>query len=90
MPPLLMLMLPEGGRIPVDDPTGHFELESKSFEYSGRGFALMKWGGQLKMFVHYPHSLPLSGGCDPSASPIGEVFVGCLRSSGGGSLWKKA
>ena len=43
------------GRIPVDNPTGHFELamidESKSLEYSGRGFALMKWGGQMKIFV---------------------------------------
>ena len=51
----LMLILAEGGRIPVDNPAGHFELamidESKSLEYSGRGFALMKWGGQMKMFV---------------------------------------
>ena len=51
----LMLILAEGGRIPVDNPTGHFELamidESKSLEYSGRGFALMKWGGSMKIFV---------------------------------------
>ncbi len=51
----LMLVLAEGGRIPVDNPSGHFELamidESKSLEYSGRGFALMKWGGQMKFFV---------------------------------------
>ncbi len=51
----LMLILAEGGRIPVDNPTGHFELamidESKSLEYSGRGLALMKWGGQMKVFV---------------------------------------
>jgi formate hydrogenlyase subunit 4 len=50
-----MLILAEGGRIPVDNPTGHFELamidESKSLEYSGRGFALVKWGGQMKFFV---------------------------------------
>lgn len=50
-----MLILAEGGRIPVDNPSGHFELamidESKSLEYSGRGFALMKWGGQMKFFV---------------------------------------
>ena len=25
--------------------------ESKSLEYSGRGMALMKWGGQMKLFV---------------------------------------
>jgi len=51
----VMLILAEGGRIPVDNPAGHFELamidESKSLEYSGRGFALMKWGGQMKFFV---------------------------------------
>lgn len=50
-----MLILAEGGRIPVDNPTGHFELamidESKSLEYSGRGFALVKWGSHMKFFV---------------------------------------
>jgi len=50
-----MLILAEGGRIPVDNPSGHFELamidESKSLEYSGRGFALIKWGGYMKFFV---------------------------------------
>ncbi len=51
----LMLILAEGGRIPVDNPSGHFELamidESKSLEYSGRAFALVKWGGYMKKFV---------------------------------------
>jgi formate hydrogenlyase subunit 4 len=51
----VMLILAEGGRIPVDNPTGHFELamidESKSLEYSGRGMALVKWGGSMKFFV---------------------------------------
>ncbi|MGH7986549.1 MAG: respiratory chain complex I subunit 1 family protein [Candidatus Binataceae bacterium] len=51
----IMLILAEGGRIPVDNPSGHFELamidESKSLEYSGTGAALMKWGGQMKFFV---------------------------------------
>jgi formate hydrogenlyase subunit 4 len=51
----LMLVLAESGRIPVDNPTGHFELamidESKGLEYSGRGAALMKWGGAMKFFV---------------------------------------
>jgi len=51
----LMLILAETGRIPVDNPSGHFELamidESKSLEYSGSGAALMKWGGYMKMFV---------------------------------------
>lgn len=51
----LMLILAEGGKIPVDNPSGHFELamidESKGLEYSGRGAALMKWGGQMKFLV---------------------------------------
>ena len=50
-----MLILAEGGRIPVDNPSGHFELamidESKGLEYSGPPAALMKWGGQMKFFV---------------------------------------
>ena len=50
-----MLILAEGGRIPVDNPTGHFELamidESKGLEYAGRGAALMNWGGQMKFLV---------------------------------------
>lgn len=51
----LMLIIAEAGRIPVDNPSGHFELamidESKCLEYSGRGAALMKWGGSMKFFV---------------------------------------
>jgi formate hydrogenlyase subunit 4 len=51
----IMLIIAEAGRIPVDNPTGHFELamidESKSLEYSGTGMALMKWGGQMKLLV---------------------------------------
>jgi formate hydrogenlyase subunit 4 len=51
----LMLIIAEAGRIPVDNPSGHFELamidESKGLEYSGRGAALMKWGGSMKFFV---------------------------------------
>jgi formate hydrogenlyase subunit 4 len=51
----LMLILAESGRIPVDNPSGHFELamidESKALEYSGSGAALVKWGGYMKLFV---------------------------------------
>lgn len=51
----LMLILAEDGRIPVDSPSGEFELamidHSKGLEYSGRGAALMKWAGTMKLFV---------------------------------------
>ena len=50
-----MLILAEDARIPVDSPSGHFELamidKSKGLEYSGRGAALMKWAGAMKLFV---------------------------------------
>ncbi len=51
----LMLILAEDGRIPVDSPSGQFELamidRSKSLEYSGRGAALLKWASAMKFFV---------------------------------------
>ncbi|MGH6818253.1 MAG: respiratory chain complex I subunit 1 family protein [Methylovirgula sp.] len=51
----LMLILAEDGRIPVDSPSGTFELamidRSKSLEFSGRGAALMKWAGAMKFLV---------------------------------------
>ena len=51
----LMLIIAEAGRLPVDNPSGHFELamidESKGLEYSGRGAALMKWGASMKFLV---------------------------------------
>ncbi len=50
-----MIVLAEAGRIPVDNPSGHFELamidESKGLEYSGRAAALVKWGGYMKLTV---------------------------------------
>ena len=51
----VMIVLAETGRIPVDNPSGHFELamidEAKSLEYSGRGAALMQWAGSMKLLV---------------------------------------
>ena len=51
----LMLILAEDGRIPVDNPSGLFELamidRSKGLEYSGRAAALIKWAGAMKFFV---------------------------------------
>jgi len=51
----LMLFLADENRIPVDNPHGNFELamigKSKYLEYSGRGAALIKWGGAMKFMV---------------------------------------
>jgi formate hydrogenlyase subunit 4 len=52
---LLMVILAESGRIPVDNPSSSFELSmierSRTIEYSGRYLALMEWGGQMRTFV---------------------------------------
>lgn len=52
---LLLLILAEDGRIPVDSASGTFELamieKSKTLEYSGRGAALMRWAGAMKLLV---------------------------------------
>ena len=51
----LMLILAEDGRLPVDSPSGQFELamidRSRLLEYSGRGAAVMKWAGAMKFLV---------------------------------------
>lgn len=51
----LMLILGEDGRLPVDSPSGQFELamidRSRLLEYSGRGAALMKWAGAMKFLI---------------------------------------
>jgi formate hydrogenlyase subunit 4 len=50
-----MIILAETGRLPVDNPTGHFELamidESKALEFSGKSAALVKYGGFMKFTV---------------------------------------
>jgi formate hydrogenlyase subunit 4 len=52
---LLMVILAEAGRIPVDNPSSSFELSmidhSRTLEYSGRLLALMEWGGQMRFLV---------------------------------------
>ncbi len=51
----VMIILAETGRIPVDNPSGHFELamidEARTLEFSGRGAALVRWGGHAKIMV---------------------------------------
>jgi formate hydrogenlyase subunit 4 len=50
-----MIMLVENGRIPVDNPGGSTEIsmieEGRVLEYSGRDYALMKWGSWMKLFL---------------------------------------
>lgn len=50
-----LLVLVENGRIPIDSPTGSIEIsmieEGRVLEYSGRRYALVKWGSWMKLFV---------------------------------------
>ena len=50
-----MIVLVENGRIPIDSHGGSTEIsmieESRVLEYSGRAYALMKWGSWMKLFM---------------------------------------
>jgi formate hydrogenlyase subunit 4 len=50
-----MIVLVENGRIPIDTPGGTTEIsmieESRVLEYSGREYALVKWGSWMKLFL---------------------------------------
>ena len=50
-----MIVLVENGRIPIDNPGGSTEIsmieEGRVLEYSGRQYALMKWGSWMKFFL---------------------------------------
>jgi formate hydrogenlyase subunit 4 len=50
-----MIVLVENGRIPIDTPSGTTEIsmieESRVLEYSGREYALVKWGSWMKLFL---------------------------------------
>jgi formate hydrogenlyase subunit 4 len=50
-----MIVLAENGRIPIDSHGGSTEIsmieESRVLEYSGREYALVKWGSWMKLFL---------------------------------------
>ena len=52
---LAVVTLAETGRLPVDNPATHLELtmvhEAMVLEYSGRGYALVKWGSWMKLML---------------------------------------
>jgi formate hydrogenlyase subunit 4 len=51
----LLIVLADNGRIPVESPGVSTEIsmieEGRVLEYSGRAYALVKWGSWLKLFV---------------------------------------
>jgi formate hydrogenlyase subunit 4 len=50
-----MLVLVENGRIPIENPSGSIEIsmieEGRALEYSGRHYALVRWGSWMKLFL---------------------------------------
>jgi formate hydrogenlyase subunit 4 len=50
-----MLVLAENGRIPIENPAGSIEIsmieEGRALEYSGREYAILKWGSWMKLFL---------------------------------------
>jgi formate hydrogenlyase subunit 4 len=50
-----MLLLVEGGRIPIENPTVSIEIsmieEGRVLEYAGRPYALMRWASWIKFFL---------------------------------------
>lgn len=50
-----MIVLVENGRIPIENPGVSTEIsmieESRVLEYSGREYALIRWGGWMKLFL---------------------------------------
>lgn len=52
---MLVIILAETARIPVDDPSTHLELtmvhEAMMLEYSGRHLALMEYGASIKQLI---------------------------------------
>lgn len=80
-----MVILAETGRLPVDNPTGHFELamidESKALEFSGRSAALVKWGGYMKfvvLSVVFLNVLTTPWGLATDGSPADVAIAGAL------------
>ncbi len=53
---MLLVIVAETGRIPVDNPATHLELtmvhEAMILEYSGRHLALMEWAAYIKLMLY--------------------------------------
>ncbi len=83
-----MIVLAENGRIPIDNPAGTIEIsmieESRVLEYSGREYALVKWGGWMKVFLMsaiFMNVFVLPWGLG-GASDLGSALLGILALAG--------
>src|SRR5437867_3512731 len=73
---LIIVMLAETGRLPVDNPATHLELtmihEAMILEYSGRYLALIEWAAALKLLIFFSllGNLFLPWGVAVAATPV--------------------
>lgn len=79
-----MIILAETGKLPVDNPSGHFELamvdESKALEFSGPAAALLKYGGYMKftvLAIVFLNVITTPWGLAPSGAP-GDIVMAIL------------
>jgi formate hydrogenlyase subunit 4 len=82
-----MIILAETGKLPVDNPSGHFELamvdESKALEFSGPAAALIKYGGYMKftvLSIVFLNVLVIPWGLAPSGAPLDILAAICAVS----------
>lgn len=85
---LVMVLLAETGRMPVDNPTTHLELtmihEGMVLEYSGPSLALIDWASAIKLHAMLALLIALFGpwGMAPSVSVVTIVvalFLYCAK-----------
>lgn len=76
-----MLLLAETGHIPIDNPAGTIEIsmieEPRVLEYSGREYAIVKWGSWMKLFILsaiFMNVFVLPGGLGSATSLVGGLI----------------
>lgn len=88
---LLVVIIAETSRIPVDDPATHLELtmvhEAMILEYSGRHLALMEYGAAVKQLalvtlwvnVYFPHDQMIAAAFGTAAGLVLSILVYAVK-----------
>src|SRR5438270_13878355 len=85
---IIMVAIPENGRIPVDNPATHLELtmvhEAMVLEYSGRHLALIDLTASLKLilYVSLIACLFAPWGMAAPGAPAGALAIGAIAYAG--------
>jgi len=84
---LILVLIAETGRIPIDNPATHLELtmihEAMILEYSGRYLALIEWSNAIKFIVYLSFIVSLFIPIGLSVHPdVAGLFLGLLTTLG--------